>query len=84
MTSLVPCNQGTLPFRPALTRRRIWVWIFGTKSGFFQVRDPKFAGGQLLNAAKVSSTTGFASEAVKMSALPCEDSTVNNMFPFSV
>ena len=39
MTSLVPCNQGTLPLRPALTRRRIWVRIFGTKSGLSQVRD---------------------------------------------
>ena len=52
--SLVPCNQGTLLVKPALTRRRIWVRIFVRKSGLFQANDQKFAGEQLANAVKVS------------------------------
>ena len=44
MMSPVPCNQGTPPLKPTLTRRRIWVRMFGTKSGLFQVSDQKFEG----------------------------------------
>ena len=42
--SLVPCNQGTPSIKPALTRSRMLVRMFGTKSGLFQVTDQKFEG----------------------------------------